>query len=186
MPQEGDLVRAAQAGSHEAFRVLVDRYHLLMLRTAQILLGDSSTAEDVAQEAWVNVWRALSNFDHSRPFRPWLLHIVTNCCRMEQRRVSPQMAPDGAEATLQAPEGDLLDGVIRREQFAALDAVITTLPEAQRQLVELRYRADLELAEIALVTGLPIGTVKSRLHRALTAIRRLLADAGVATREEKR
>jgi RNA polymerase sigma-70 factor (ECF subfamily) len=103
---------------------------------------------------------------------------------MEQRRVSPQTVPDGAEARLPAAEDDLLDGVIWREQFAALDAVITTLPDPQRQLVELRYRADLELAEIALVMSLPIGTVKSRLHRALTAIRQRLVDASVAAKEE--
>jgi RNA polymerase sigma-70 factor, ECF subfamily len=186
MPEEADLIRAARAGSHEAFRALVERYHLLALRTAQILLGDLPVAEDVVQEAWVNAWRALSSFDQSRPFRPWLLRIVTNCCRMEQRRVSSRAAPDGSETTLQAVEDDILDGVIRREEFAALDAVISTLPDAQQQLVGLRYRADLELAEIALVTNLPIGTVKSRLHRALTAIRRLLADASVATKEEKR
>jgi len=186
MPEEADLIRAAQAGSHEAFRALVECYHLLALRTAQVLLGNLSTAEDVAQEAWVNVWRALSSFDLNRPFRPWLLRIVTNCCRMELRRHTAQTPPDTAEAALPAVENDILDGVIRREEVAALDAVISTLPVAQRQLVELRYRADLELAEIALVTGLPIGTVKSRLHRSLTAIRRLLADASVATREEKR
>src|SRR5262245_14902118 len=138
MLPEADLIREAQARSHEAFRALVERYHLLALRTAQILLGDPYTAEDVAQEPSVTAWRALSSVQQSLPFPPCLLRIVTNCCRMEQRRVSPQTAPDGAVATLPATEDDLLDGVIRREQFAALDAVITTLPDPQRQLVELR------------------------------------------------
>jgi RNA polymerase sigma factor (sigma-70 family) len=186
MQEEVDLIRAAQAGSHEAFRALVERHHLLVLRTARILLGNSSTAEDVAQEAWVNTWRALASFDQRRPFRPWMLRIVTNCCRMELRRRVSETALDRVEAALPAEEGDILAGVIQREEFAALDAIITLLPATQRQLVELRYHADLALGEIALVLGLPLGTVKSRLHRALTVVRQHMTQAPLETTEEIR
>src|SRR5215475_3061148 len=99
MPEEVDLIRSAQAADQEAFRALVERYRLPVLRTARILLADSALAEDVAQEAWVNAWRALSQFDRARPFRPWILRIVANCCRMELRRHR------GGDATL-----DLLEG----------------------------------------------------------------------------
>jgi RNA polymerase sigma-70 factor, ECF subfamily len=184
MQQEADLIRAAQAGSHDAFRALVERHHLLVLRTARILLGDASTAEDAAQEAWVSAWRALASFDQSRPFRPWILRIVTNCCRMELRLRAPETALEHVEDTLPAGEDDMLVGVIRREEFAALDALIMALPATQRQLLELRYFADLDLGEIALVTSLPLGTVKSRLHRALTAVRQQVAQGSLARKEE--
>jgi RNA polymerase sigma-70 factor (ECF subfamily) len=183
MQQEADLIRAAQTGSHDAFRALVERYHLLVLHTARILLDDASTAEDVAQEAWVNAWRALGGFDQSRPFRPWMLRIVTNCCRIEMRRRAPETALEQIEAILPAGEDSLLAGVIRREEFAALDMVIASLPALQRQIVELRYRADLALGEIALVMHLPIGTVKSRLHRALTTVRQQVAQEDLARKE---
>jgi RNA polymerase sigma-70 factor, ECF subfamily len=183
MQQEADLISAAQAGSHDAFRALVERHHLLVLRTARILLGDASTAEDAAQEAWVSAWRALDAFDQNRPFRPWILRIVTNCCRMELRRRAPEAAFAQEEATLPAGEEDLLAGVIQREEFAALGVVIASLPAVQRQMLELRFCADLELSEIALVMDLPIGTVKSRLHRALTAVRQRVGQMDLARKE---
>jgi RNA polymerase sigma-70 factor (ECF subfamily) len=183
MQDDAGLIRATQAGSQEAFHSLVARYHLLVLWTAQALLADSASAEDVAQEAWISAWRALDRFDQSRPFRPWLLRIVTNCCRKQARRAVPQIALDSAHDD-QIVEEDLLTHVIRQEEIAALDAVIASLPAIQRQVIELRYRAELDLTEIAMVLDLPLGTVKSRLHRALTAIRQHVARKALATRED--
>ena len=181
MSQDVDLIRSAQAANQEAFRALVERYRLPVLRTARILLADAAMAEDVAQEAWVNAWRALSQFDLERPFRPWILRIVANCCRMElRRRRGADTALDLVEPALLSDQSDLLADVVRREEYAALDDAITSLPPAQQQIVALRYRADLELGEIALVTRLPLGTVKSRLSRALAAIRERMASARLA------
>jgi RNA polymerase sigma-70 factor (ECF subfamily) len=181
MSQEIDLIRSAQAADQEAFRLLVERYRLPVLRTARILLADAAQAEDVAQEAWVNAWRALGRFDLERPFRPWILRIVANCCRMElRRRHGTDAALDLVEPELLADQSDLLADVVRREEYAALDDAISSLPSAQQQIVALRYRADLDLREIALVTGLPPGTVKSRLSRALAAIREHVSVASVA------
>jgi RNA polymerase sigma-70 factor (ECF subfamily) len=181
MPEEIDLIRSAQAADQEAFRALVERYRLPVLRTARILLADSVIAEDVAQEAWVNAWRALSQFDLKRPFRPWILRIVANCCRMElRRRHGADATLDLVEPELLSDQSDLLADVVRQEEYAALDDAISSLPPGQRQIVALRYRADLDLGEIALVTGLPLGTVKSRLSRALAAIRERVRSANLA------
>jgi len=172
MSEDVDLIRSAQAANQDAFRTLVERYHVPVLRTARILLADSALAEDVAQEAWLNAWRALSQFNLERPFRPWVLRIVANCCRMELRRShGADAALDLVEPELLSDQSDLLADVVRREEYEALDDAITSLPPAQRRIVALRYRADLDLGEIALVTSLPLGTVKSRLSRALAAIR---------------
>ena len=70
MQEEVDLVRAAQAGSHDAFRALVERHRLPVLRTARILLREPDLAEDMAQEAWINAWCALAQFDLRYAFRP--------------------------------------------------------------------------------------------------------------------
>ena len=183
MDDESQLIRAAQAGSEEAFDALVERFHLLVLWTAQALLAYSASAEDVAQEAWISAWRALNRFDQTRPFRPWLLRIVTNCCRMHVRSAASHAALERVDGALPGEE-DLLTQVIRREELAALDAVITSLPPIQRQVIELRYLAELELAEIAIVMEVPLGTVKSRLHRALIAIRQQMKMA--ATPEDVR
>ena len=178
MDDESHLVRAARAGSEEAFDALVQRYHLLVLWTAQALLADAASAEDVAQEAWISAWRAFDRFDQTRPFRPWLLRIVTNCCRMHVRSAASRVALESADGALPSAlpsalpgEDDLLTQVIRREEIAALDVVIAALPSIQRQVIELRYLAELDLGEIAIVMELPLGTVKSRLHRALIALR---------------
>jgi RNA polymerase sigma-70 factor (ECF subfamily) len=191
MQEEVDLVRAAQAGSHDGFRALVERHRLPVLRTARILLREPALAEDMAQEAWINAWRALAQFDLRYPFRPWVLRIVTNCCRMElRRRHAPQTALDDVEEDVLPTDGfDALDGMLRQEEAAAVSRVMKSLPDAQQRVLELRYQADLELAEIALVLDLPLGTVKSRLHRALATIRQRYERSQMANaspQEERR
>src|SRR5689334_13753456 len=86
---EEDLVRRAQAGEQQAFRQLVELHALLVERTARALLADRGLAEEAAQEAWLDAWRSLPRFQAGRPFRPWLLTIVANRCRMQARRRPP-------------------------------------------------------------------------------------------------
>jgi RNA polymerase sigma-70 factor (ECF subfamily) len=136
-------------------------------------MRDPLLAEDVAQEAWLNAWRALAQFDLHYAFRPWILRIVTNCCRKDLRRWRPTQTTldDLDEDALPLDADDALAGMLRQEEAAALASAIASLPEAQQRILELRYQADLELGEIATVLDLPLGTVKSRLHRALTMLR---------------
>src|SRR4051812_47599516 len=112
---EEDLVRRAQAGEQQAFRQLVETYAGLVERTSRALLADRSLAEEAAQEAWLDAWRGLPRFQAGRPFRPWLLTIVANRCRMHARRRRPPSVPwdtvlsedhGGAVAPPGLPTGD--------------------------------------------------------------------------------
>jgi len=181
---EDDLIRRTQGGDQAAFRTLVERYTPVAWRTARALLADRGAAEDALQDAWLDIWRAAPRLDPARPFRPWLLTIVANRCRMQARRRSLPLAPlDDALAERLADEtadGDASDdggASAFAADDASLDAALAALTTEQRRVLALRYHADLDLNEIADVLAIPLGTVKSRLHRALAALR---ARLGVA------
>lgn len=174
---EEALIARAQAGDDAALRQAIERYGALVWRTARVLLPAGNAADDAVQEAWIDVWRGLPRFDMGRPFRPWLLAIVANRCRMiARRRALPTVALDDAEVGELVATDDVLDVTLRIETVNELAAVLARLPADQQRILELRYFAELELSEIALVLGAPLGTVKSRLHRALAALRRELCD----------
>ena len=151
----------------------------MAVRTAA-LLGAGGDAEDVVQEAFVKAYAALDRFRTGSPFRPWLLRIVANETRnlhrsAGRRAARERRAWEAAEPLLRAGDGpaDAALGEVRR---AALVDCLSRLPAAQRQVVTCRYLLDLDEAETAAVLGWPRGTVKSRLHRALRALRSQLAQ----------
>jgi RNA polymerase sigma-70 factor (ECF subfamily) len=184
---EDDLIRCAQAGDHGAFRKLVDTYTPVAWYAAQVLLSDRSSVEDVLQESWLDAWRGLSRFQRGRPFRPWLLTIVARRCRMTTRRRSLPTVPFDLEETGQIPSDDRVsDRLLRLEADQVLQMALAALPAEQQRILELRFFADLELAEIALMLGIPLGTVKSRLHRALNVLRKRLTHeyAGMEYQED--
>jgi RNA polymerase sigma-70 factor, ECF subfamily len=139
-----ERIRQAQTGDETAFEQIVAAYAPLAARTALALLHDRAIAEDVVQDTWLNVWRALPRFDAARPFRPWLLTIVANSCRMILRRKAlPSVRLEQVGDDLLAAREDLADHMIRSETDAALTAALAALPPAQRRLIELRYFARL-------------------------------------------
>jgi RNA polymerase sigma factor (sigma-70 family) len=172
---EDELIERIRQGDASAFQELVESCATLAGHVARVLVPDRALAEDAVQEAWVDVWRGLPTFDARRPFRPWLLALVANRCRKAVRRRELQTTDlAAAEAGAPAAVCDLADDAVRREAGAELHALLLTLPHEQWQVLALRFFADLELAEIGLVVGIPLGTVKSRLHRALAAARERL------------
>lgn len=179
------------AGDREAFGALVARYARRLHDLARRLLGDASEAEDAVQVTFLHAYRALDRFDPQRPFRHWLLRIATNHCRNRwaARRRVPKPSGVGTDdddraavpepaARPPAERGPDAERERVREALAAL-------PETYRVAAVLRYVHDLELTEIAEVTGDPVATVKTHLHRARAVLRRTLApshetDAGRA------
>jgi RNA polymerase sigma-70 factor, ECF subfamily len=114
---EDTIIQLAQMGDQEAFQQLIETYNAIAWRTAQVLLPDQSVVEDVMQEVWLDVWRGLSRFQRGRSFRPWLLTIVANRCRMTmRRRQGPLQAIDTAEVEQILSVDDVLEYVLRLEE----------------------------------------------------------------------
>jgi RNA polymerase sigma-70 factor, ECF subfamily len=182
---EENLISRARAGDHAAFRTLVERYLPVAWRICRIVLPDRGVAEDALQDAWIDVWTGLPRVDAARPLRPWLLTVVANRCRMVARRRGVATIPLDSALVEQlhgvdsiAHELELRDRYqAELTRYAALQTALSMLSRDQRQLLALRYQAELELGEIALIIGAPIGTVKSRLHRTLATLRAHLTSS---------
>lgn len=171
------IILRAQRGDARAFQSIVEEYHGVTWRIARVFLRNPTLVEDVLQEVWLDAWRGLPHLHKRQTLRSWLLTIVANRCRMILRRaalptVSLESDPD--VLLLPAETEDTLAQLVRQELSKDLRAALSTLTEEQRRVLELRYFADLDLNEIALVTSLPLGTIKSRQHRALQQLRTLL------------
>jgi RNA polymerase sigma-70 factor (ECF subfamily) len=171
-PSDDQLLEAIRAGSRPAWGQLFARHADSAWRTAFAIVHDHGRAEDVVQDAFVRAIHAAERFDRSRPFRPWLLRIVTNraldVLRHEQYATPGDVEPSGA-----------LDGVADRDAADVREAILRLDPD-RRAVVVLRYWLDLSPVEIADRLGLPVGTVGSRLTRALHELAGYLEVAGNA------
>jgi RNA polymerase sigma factor (sigma-70 family) len=171
---ESELVERARRGDHQAYGELVHAYQAIAFRTAFLIAGGATEAEDAAQEGFVKAWRALGRFRAGAPFRPWLLRIVANEAHNRRRSVGRRAhlavraaaaEPSGGAAP--SPEASVLDSERRDELLAA----VNDLPDEQRLVVALRYFAGLSEEEVAETLGIAHGTVKSRTSRALERLR---------------
>jgi RNA polymerase sigma-70 factor (ECF subfamily) len=169
-------VRAA-AGDHAAFAALLDRHGGRVLAVASRIAGNRTLAEDLCQEVWLHLLRVLPRYDPARPFGPWLLQVAANLCRNRVRGERRRPAGSLDALTTEGAEFAQTDAAVpgeraEREETAALvRAARDRLPLSYRTILALRYEGDLSHEEIAeALGGLPIGTVKNRLHRARQAL----------------
>ena len=172
---DGELVERAQRGDVDAFEALVDRHRRVALRVAYAVAGDD--AEDAVQDAFVKAYGALGRFRAGSPFRPWMLRIVANEARNRRRSANRRStlalrvvdpATDGGAS----PE----DAAVASERRRALAAAVGSLEDRDREVIALRWFAELSEAEVATALGVRPGTVKSRLSRAMERLRAALAD----------
>jgi RNA polymerase sigma factor (sigma-70 family) len=169
------LVVAAREGDLDAFAVLVERYRTSALRVAYGIAGNE--AEDAVQDAFVKAFRKLDGFRADAAFRPWLFTIVANEARNRRRSLARRGKLELQVRAQPQPVGANVDEeVARHDQRQRLLDVVAELPDRQREIISLRYFAGLSESETAEVLSAPLGTVKSRLSRALDLLRSRLGD----------
>ncbi len=171
---EADALARVLAGEPSAYALLV-REHGAVARRLAVLSGAGADADDVVQEAFVKAFRALPRFRGDRPFRPWLLRIVVNETRNLHRGASRRTGREARVvvegARLVAGPDDPAETVVAADRRARLLALVAGLPQRSREVVVCRYLMELSEAETATALDVPVGTVKSRLSRALAQLR---------------
>lgn len=174
-PGDVELVRRLLTGDESALAALYDRYAGLVYSVANRILRDAGAAEEVLQDIFHQLWRTAASFDFGRGSLPgWLLVTSRNRSidRLRRRRVLPGEAP---ERPVVVPF-DLESLAAQSEAMARVRAAMEALPAPQRATVELAYFEGLTHTEIALRTGDPLGTVKTRLRTALASLRQALGS----------
>jgi RNA polymerase sigma-70 factor (ECF subfamily) len=180
-PDDAELVARAKRGDAGAYDALVGAHQTIAFRTAYLITGSATDAEEAAQDGFLKAHRALGRFREEAPFRPWLLAIVANEARNRRRsarrradlalRVAGEEPFSGGAAP--SPE----TAVLARERRQALLEAVNGLSDDDRLVIACRYFVGLSEEETATVIGRPRGTVKSRTARALERLRERLGGS---------
>jgi RNA polymerase sigma-70 factor (ECF subfamily) len=177
---ENAQIQAAKRGDVESFNQLVITYQDIAYTVAYRIMGESSAAADATQEAFISAFRKLHQFKGDR-FKPWLMRIVTNACYDELRRRQrrPTASLDALHHVddpqpglhLHSQQENPEQHAQRSELHHAIQDCINALPDDQRVVMVLADVQEYAYQDVAAITGLALGTVKSRLSRARARLR---------------
>jgi RNA polymerase sigma-70 factor (ECF subfamily) len=175
------LVQLSRTGDRTAFEKLVDLYKGKIHRLAYRMLNNSHDSEDVVQETFMRVYLNLNRYDDNQNFSTWIYRIGKNLCvdLLRKRKVSSSLDADISEEDELTPYGVLPSNEITPEHQALLTEqqeqvrrVINTLSDKYKPVVTLYYLHDLNIQEISEELGMPLTTVKTRLHRGRDYLRK--------------
>ena len=177
-----DLVIRAQEGDQAAFAAVAIATYARLNSVAYAILRDRHAAEDATQQAMVTAWLELPRLRDPERFEAWTYRLVVNACHAEARRARRWMSSMSAGSQAEPASRDETGGVADRDQ---LERGFRQLSVEHRAVVVLRHYLDLSYEEVAQALGLPTGTVRSRLYRAMQIMRGALeADARPSTAPE--
>ncbi len=173
-----ELMAAYVAGDASAFRVLFDRYAVVLYRMVRRRLGSDEDARDIVQQTLLQMHRARHDFRRDSRLRPWLFTIAMNLVREHYRRQGRRReqsleanAPEVARQR-EAPATPAVDG----ERLQRVRAALASLPEQQREVIELHWFEDSPYEEIARIVGASVAAVRVRAHRGYERLRKILPD----------
>ncbi len=181
---ERSLLRRLRDRDERAFRELLASHRDRVFNITFRMLGNRQEAEDVAQEVFITVFKTIDTFREEAKFSTWLYRVTVNHCKNKIKYLARRHDRDreeldevsvGSNGAIGAPVPAAPDRALEGAQMETLIAeAIGKLDPEQREVVVLRDIEDLSIEEICEITGLPDGTVKSRLHRARLALRKKL------------
>ncbi|XXM71598.1 RNA polymerase sigma factor SigW [Lysinibacillus sphaericus] len=176
-------IKQVLKGDQSAFAELVELYRDKVFQICFRMLGNRHEAEDIAQEAFIRAYVNIETFNQKRKFSTWLFRIATNLCIDRIRKKKPDYYLDAevagtdgltmysqVAADVQMPE----DEVENMELQETIQKEISKLPEKYRSVIVLKYIEELPLQEISEILDMPLGTVKTRVHRGREALRKQL------------
>lgn len=180
MVSDGELLERFLGGDESAFESLVIRHEMSVRKLVSGLLRDPGTAEDVAQEAFLRVYRHAPSLEQPEAFRAWLYRIAINSARdaLRRRQRRREVSLEDIEQPARAVPGTVEDLAAARELRRDMTQALAEMRDEHRAPFVLREVEGLTYKEIASVLGWPLGTVQVRIHRARQELRVLLAKHG--------
>ncbi|MGB2991194.1 MAG: RNA polymerase sigma factor SigW [Paenisporosarcina sp.] len=178
-------IKEVLKGDQNAFAEIVELFQDKLYRICYRMLGNQHEAEDIAQEAFVRAFINIHTFDTNRKFSTWLYRIGTNLCIDRIRKKKPDYYLDAEVAGTEglnmysqiASKEELPEQeVLKMEMQDRVQYEISRLPDKYRAVIVLKYMEDLPLQEISEILEMPLGTVKTRIHRGREALRKQLSN----------
>jgi len=170
-------ITRAKLGDIDAFTLIVETYYPRSLRFARAMLHDTDEAEDVVQETFVRLYRALPRYEDRQRFESWLFQILGNCCRTantaSQRRTARSVSDD--ELLARVPAAESASAAFDHEWDESVRRALADLPEHNREIFLLHYVEGFSYDEIEAMTGIGQSALKMRVKRASDALRASLA-----------
>ncbi len=175
-----ELLLSLAAGEVDALGPLYDRYGRPAYSVAFRVLGDRQSAEDVVQEAFLNVWRRAKTFDSTRgTARSWILSVIyhrtIDALRSRRGQANSSVTLEGVYE-VSGPPDEIWQSVVRRFQREVIRGALAKIPGDQREAIELAYFQGMTHRQIAEQTSIPLGTVKSRIRNGIQKLRADLDD----------
>ena len=177
------LIAKIRQGDLDAFEQLISRYETKIYTIAYRYMGNYNDASDLAQEAFIRVYRSINSFRGESSFSTWLYRVVTNVCKDEMRRRSRQntvsmdeMIEKGRAPAAENKHKPIEEMILRKELQDEVQAVLNSLSDDYRTIVIMRDIQGYSYEEISHFLKCSLGTVKSRLNRARNALKERLTE----------
>ncbi len=175
---EAELVRQCRKDEPKAWQELIRRFTPLVYRLSFRMLSNQHEAEDASQESFMRIHGSFSHFDPTRPLAPWISRVTYNVCLKRLKRTS-RLPTLPLEPILEiSGQGEKRDNperaISKKEEKAFLMKALSRLSAQDRAILDLRYREGMSDAEVSEATGMPVNTIKTRIFRARSFLKKIL------------